>query len=119
MLTDIVKAIPLHAQSLSVGYEGFVNGCITDSCSERKSNFQRIVTLWKSLSLAQKIAAEEFFMCACAWCAAHTAEDMKDNDWQALWQKHVKQRRGNLSREMQAIAERLDFSWPEVDEKYE
>lgn len=115
-LDNIFEAMPDHAQPLSIVNKNFVVGCVADDYSQRKTAFQQIVFRWQHLPSIDKVSAEEEFLCACAWCAANVEDGVSEYDWQARWKKYVKQRRGNISHEMQVMAERLGFCWPEFRE---
>lgn len=107
----IPEIIPKHRQTLVKIWADFVQACCTSDPTIRSSMFERVATLWIEMSQANQITAQEYWLCAAAWCATHHPSAVIDIDWQVEWQKFLQRKQGNIPHWMLLVAERLDFQW--------
>ena len=112
-LNSIPKTTPQHRRPLLQLYASFVQACCTPDQTIRTDAFKQVVSQWNQLSRANKNTAQDYWLCATAWCAIYQPADMENLDWQEKWHQFVKQRQGHEPRWMLEVAHRLKFKWPE------
>jgi glycosyltransferase involved in cell wall biosynthesis/tetratricopeptide (TPR) repeat protein len=114
-LTDIstmLVAIPPHRWPLLLLFAAFVQACRAIDPSARIEAFKQVLSIWESLSLADRTQAQSYWLCAAAWCAEFAPEAVAELDWQTNWAKYSNQRQGRLPHWMEVVARRLAFQWP-------
>jgi tetratricopeptide (TPR) repeat protein/glycosyltransferase involved in cell wall biosynthesis len=114
-LTDMITmpmAIPPHRQPLLLLFATFVQACGAIDQSTRAQAFNQVLSIWESLSPADRTQAQSYWLCAAAWCAEFAPEAVAELDWQTNWAKYSNQRQGRLPHWMEVVARRLAFQWP-------
>lgn len=112
-LNPIPETTPKHRRPLLQLYARFVRACCTSNQADRSDDFKQIVTLWSALTRANKLYAQDYWLCATAWCTTFEPDAVVNVDWQAEWHQFVKKRQGHVPCWMQTVAQRLEFKWPE------
>ncbi len=111
-LSTVPTTIPEHRRSLLLIYAAFVQACRAANQSSRTEAFKQVTSIWSGLSLADKVQAQEYWLCAAAWCAVFAPET--ELDWEVNFHQYANERHGNLPHWMQEIARRLMFQWPAI-----
>ena len=111
-LNQVMTFIAPHRQALMLLFSAFVEGCWAANQDARNEAFRRVLLHWGELSTANKNKGEPYWLCATAWCATFGLAEAVEDDWEAGWQKFVKQRNGRIPRWMLDVARRLEFQWP-------
>jgi tetratricopeptide (TPR) repeat protein len=111
-LDKIMTFIPSHQRPLMLLFSAFVEACWATGQAARSSAFQRVLSNWADLSMANKVRGEPYWLCAYAWCAAFEPADLEETNWLDRWQQFAKQRNGRLPQWMLEVARRMEFQWP-------
>jgi tetratricopeptide (TPR) repeat protein len=90
----------------------FVQACRAIDQSARAENFIQVLSIFESLSLAERTKVEILWLCANAWCAKFAPKAVAEVDWQTNWAQYASQRQGRLPYDMKEVARRLEFQWP-------
>ncbi|WP_080416707.1 tetratricopeptide repeat protein [Burkholderia ubonensis] len=112
-LGSIPETTPMHRVPLLQIYASFVQACCASEQTGRSDAFKQVTSIWRDLPKSNRIAAQNYWMCAAAWCATHGPTSTENTDWQAEWHQFTKRRQGNVPSWMQEVARRLKFKWPE------
>jgi hypothetical protein len=94
-------------------FASFVQACCAPDQAVRSDAFKQVVALWGDLSRANKTSAQDYLLCAAAWCATFEPAAVANVDWQTEWHQFVNRRQGHVPCWMQTVAQRLQFQWPE------
>jgi tetratricopeptide (TPR) repeat protein len=111
-MSTLPMAVPPHRQPLLLIFATFVQACRAIGQSAHAEAFKQVLSIWESLSPADKTQAQSYWLCAAAWCAEFTPEVVAELDWQTTWAKYASQRQGRLPHWMEEVARRLAFQWP-------
>ena len=112
-LDRIMTFVPSHQRALMLLFSAFVEACWATDQAVRIDAFQRVLSIWGDLSMANKTRGEAYWLCAAAWCAKFEPADLGETDWVDNWRQFAKQRNGRLPQWMLEVARRLEFEWPE------
>ena len=111
---SVQVSVPVRRHSISLLYQAFVQACQASkdpaACAQA---FKRVITLWGDLSQVDRNSAQDYWLCAAAWCATFDPSAVENLDWRANWYQYVNRRKGRLPHWMQKLAQRLEFQWPE------
>lgn len=111
---SLLSSVPSHERKLMQLYHAFVQACRAPDSTTRIDAFKQVLSYWEELSPAQKNNAQEYWLCAAAWCAKFTPETLKGSVWREKFYQYSKQRDSRLPHWMREVAIRLEFEWPAV-----
>jgi tetratricopeptide (TPR) repeat protein len=110
-----LQVIPKERFPLASLEFSFFRGCIDSSSSAKITFFENVLITWPSLNFPDKNSAEVNWMCATAYCAKFAPQILPNIQWKtefaARYSAYSRQRNGQISRTMDAIAQRLNFTF--------
>ena len=112
VLHSIPETTPLHRRPRLLLYQAFLQACRATEDHTRGEAFKQVLTIWGDISQADRTSAQDYWLCAAAWCAKFEPSVLGGLDWQADWHLYVSRRKGNLPQWMHKLAQRLGFEWP-------
>ncbi|QOX78101.1 tetratricopeptide repeat protein [Trichlorobacter lovleyi] len=113
----IPTGVPCHRQQRIKLYSSFVLACCFAAPVIRENYFDQVIIFWNTLSRADRVGAEPYWLCSAAWCAKYAPAAVVELDWETDWQKFAKQRQGRIPHWMLEVARRLEFQWPDWTEQ--
>ena len=111
-LSLIPTTIPPHRRPISLLYKAFVQACWASEQTACAVALKQVIAIWPDLSLANKVKAQAYWLCAAAWCATFEPSAVEKLDWKISWHQYSNQRQGRLPHWMQELAKRMAFKWP-------
>jgi glycosyltransferase involved in cell wall biosynthesis len=111
-LDTMITLIPSHQRPLMLLFAAFVEACRATERAARSDAFQRVLSHWGDLSIANKTRGEPYWLCAAAWYATFEPAHLVESHWADSWREFAKQRNGRLPQWMLEVAQRLEFQWP-------